>query len=153
MNPSDTLSGTYGVATIKLPDGSEVPVMARKVDRGDGSYGWVVLDDAVMDFERRFAEDGTKTVPADHLPPNTEVLTPKPRQTTITKDDTTKRLVSGDLIQFLGDPDRIIAQKGLDPERLAHLKAHPSSATLARSLCAVAGSKWQQVLQYIPKYY
>ncbi len=149
MNPKDTLSSTYGSATIKLPDGSEVPVLARKIARGDGSFGWLVLDDNAIEFERRFKD--TTTVPADHLPPNTEVLTKNP--TTISKSETTQRLVSGDLIQFLGDPDRIIANKSLDPERLAHLKAHPASVTMARRLCSLAGSKWVQVMQYIPQYY
>lgn len=151
MNASDTLSGTYGVATINLPDGTQLPVLARKVARGDGTFGWSVIDDTVIAFEERFA--GTDMKPADHLPANTAVLTKKPVPTTITVDETTKRLVSADLIQFLGDPDRILAQKGLDPERLAHLKAHPASVTMARRLCTLAGSKWQSVLQYIPTYY
>lgn len=150
MTPStDTLSGTYGVATIKLPDGTEVPVMARKVAHGDGSYGWAVIDDAQIAFEQRFAD--TATAPADLLTPKTAVLTKNP--TTLTAQDTTARLVSADLVMFLGDPDRIIAQKGLDPERLAHLKAHPASVTMARRLCSLAGTKWQQVLQYIPKFF
>jgi hypothetical protein len=151
VNASDTLSGTDGVATLNLPDGTQTPVLARKVPRGDGSFGWAVIDDSVIAFEERFA--GTDMKPADHLPANTAVLTKKPVPTTITVDETTKRLVSADLIQFLGDPDRILAQKGLDPERLAHLKAHPASVTMARRLCTLAGSKWQSVLQYIPMFY
>jgi len=149
MNQSDTLSGTYSAATLKMPDGSEIPVLTRKIARGDGSFGWCVIDDNMIAFEQRFKD--TTTVPADHLPPNTEVLTKN--STTISKSDTAHRLVFGDLIQFLGDPDRIIANKGLDPERLAHLKAHPTSATLIRRLCLIAGNKWSKVVEYIPQYY
>ena len=151
VDTTETLSGTYGVANIILPDGSQMPALARKIPRGDGSFGWAIIDDRVIAFEERFA--GTDMKPADHLPSNTAVLTKKPISPTITVDETTKRLVSGDLIQFLGDPDRILAQKGLDPERLAHMRAHPASVTMARRLCTLAGSKWQQVLQYIPTYY
>lgn len=151
MNPTDTLSGTYGTATITLPDGSQIPALARKVDRGDGSFAWIVIDDRTIAFEQRFSD--TTTVPNDQAPVKTDVLTKKPVPTTITVDDTTRRLVSCDLIQFLGDPDRIIAQKGLDPERIAHLKLHPASVTMARRLCSLAGAKWQQVLPYIPKFF
>jgi hypothetical protein len=148
---TDTLSGSYGTAKILMPDGQEVPCLARKVDRGDGTYGWAIIDDRVIAFEASFAN--TDFVPADQLPPNTAAVTKKPDPTTITTEDTTRRLVSGDLIQFLGDPDRILAQGGLDPERLAHLKAHPASVTMARRLCTLAGTKWQRVLAFIPKFY
>ena len=149
MNVSDTLSAAYGVATVNMPDGTQMPVLARKVPRGDGSHGWALIDDTTIAFEERFA--GTDMKPADHLPPGTEVLTKKP--VTITVDDTTRRLVSGDLIQFLGDPDRIIAQKGLDPDKLAHMKLHAASATMARRLCLLAGTKWREVAKYIPTFY
>lgn len=146
---ADTLSGNYGVAKMILPDGVEVPCLARKVDRGDGTFGWVIIDDRVIAYEQREADTEFKA--SDHVAPNTEAVTKNP--TTITVDDTTKKYISGDLIQFLGDPDRIIAQKGLDPERIAHMKAHPASLTMARRLCQVGGSKWQQVLQFLPKFY
>jgi hypothetical protein len=91
----------------------------------------MVVDDATIEFESRFAD--TETVPADQLQVKTDVLV---RRDTISREASTRvRLISADMIQFLGDPDRIIAQKGLDPERLDHLKAHPSSATIARRIC------------------
>lgn len=148
MSASDTLSGSYGVAALKLPDGTEVPCLARKIDRGDGTFGWVIIDDRVIAYEERQADTEFKA--HDHLAPNTEVLDKK---VTIRSDDTTQRHVSADLIQFLGDPDRIIENKGLDADRLAHMKAHPASLTMARRLCQLAGPKWQQVLQYLPKFY
>jgi hypothetical protein len=147
MDPTDTLSGTYGTATITLPDGSQVPVLARKITTGD-KVEWVVIDDRVIALEARFADTACK--PDDFTTPRTDVLV---KHTTIATANEERSLASGNLIQFLGDPDRIIANKALDPERLAHIKAHPSSLTLARALCQVAGSKWVQVLQYLPKVY
>ncbi len=148
MNAKDTLSGDYSVAELKLPDGAVVPMLARKVRIGD-TVQWIVIDDRTIEFEARFA-DTSGPKPHDHVAPNTEVLVKK---TTIKTDNEERKHASGNLIQFLGDPDRIIANKGLDAERLAHLKLHPTSLTLARALCQVAGSKWQQVLQFLPKVY
>ena len=145
---TDTLSGSYGAAKITMPDGTEMPVLVRKVTQPDGRVGWIILDDKVLAYEASLGS--TDFRPNDQLPPSTEVLH---KNTTISTDSDTRREVSGDLIQFLGDPDRIIAQKGLDPDRLAHMKAHPASLTMARRLCQLAGSKWAQVLQYLPKYY
>lgn len=153
MDPTDTLSGTYMTAKLTMPDGSETPVLVRRVPRGDGSFGMVVVDDAVIEFERRFAD--THTQPADHVPADTDVLTPRKSQPASLKQEqsTRIRLMAADMVQFLGDPDRILAQKGLDPERLAHLKAHPSSATMARRICLGIGGKWAEVARYIPQVY
>lgn len=152
MDPKDTLSGTYTTATIRMPDGSEMPVLVRKVRRGDGGAGWVVIDDQVIEFEQRFAD--TETVPADQAPVDTDVLTRRPPVATISSEQSTRiRLMAADMIQFIGDPDRILAQKCLDADRLAHLKAHPSSATMARRICLNIGGKWAEVAQYIPQFY
>lgn len=145
MNASDTLSGAYGTATMTLPDGSVVPMLARKVVNGD-KVDWIIIDDRTIAFEARFAETTCK--PDDLVASKTDVLV---KHTTITTDNEERQHATKNLIMFLGDPDRIIAQKGLDPERLAHIKAHPSSLTLARALCQVSGSKWINVLQYLPK--
>lgn len=142
-NASETLSGSYGTAKLTLPDGSEVPVLARKVLRADGSADWRIVDDKVIAFEGRFSDTDSK--PNDLLPPDTEVLDRK-----VESEETTQRLLYGDLVMFLGDPKRIIAQKGLDPDRAAHMKLHPSSLTLARRLCWVAGGDWARALPYIP---
>jgi hypothetical protein len=61
--------------------------------------------------------------------------------------------MAADMIQFLGDPDRILARKQLDTERLKHLKAHPSSATMARRICTGIGGKWAEVARLIPHFY
>lgn len=145
MNASDTLSGAYGTATMTLPDGSVVPMLARKVVNGD-KVDWIIIDDRTIALEARFANDTCK--PNDIVSNQTDVLV---KRTTIKTDNEERQFATKNLIMFLGDPDRIIAQKGLDPERLAHIKAHPSSLTLARALCQVSGSKWINVLQYLPK--
>ncbi len=150
MNPIDTLSGTYVTGKLVMADGTEQPVLVRKIPRGDGSFGTVIIDDAAIEFEQRYAN--TDCAPNDHVPANTEVLTKKVAET-ISHEDTTHRYISGDLIQFLGDPDRILAQGGLDPERLAHMKQHPASLTMARRLCTLGGHKWQRVLALLPKFY
>jgi len=141
------LSGAYGTATMTLPDGTTVPMLARKVINGD-RVDWVIIDDRVIAFEARFAETDCK--PDDLAASKTDVLV---KHTTIKTDNEERLHAAKNLIMFLGDPDRIIAQKGLDPERLAHIKLHPSSLTLARALCQVSGSKWIQVLQFLPKVY
>jgi hypothetical protein len=145
MDATETLSGTYGTASMTLPDGTVVPMLARKVVNGD-RVNWVVIDDRTIAFESRFAD--TTCRPNDLVVTDTEVLV---KRTTIRTDNEERQHASKNLIMFLGDPDRIIAQKGLDPDRLAHIKAHPTSLTLARALCQVSGSKWLQVLQYLPK--
>ncbi len=33
MNPKETLSGTYMTAKLTMPDGTEVPVLVRRVAR------------------------------------------------------------------------------------------------------------------------
>lgn len=152
MDSRDTLSGTYMTAKLTMPDGTESPVLVRRVPRGDGSFGMMVVDDAVIEFERRFAD--TETQPADHVPADTNVLTRHASPATLSQEQSTRiRLMAADMIQFLGDPDRILAQKGLDAERLAHLKAHPSSATMARRICLGIGGKWAEVARFIPQYY
>lgn len=151
-SPTDTLSGAYATGKLVLDDGSEQPVLVRRIPRGDGSIATMVVDDSVIELERRFAN--TDMAPHDHAPPVTEVLVRRGDPETISNEASTRiRMVSADLVQFVGDPDRILANKALDPEKLAHLKAHPSSATMARRLCTVIGGKWGQVAQYIPAFY
>jgi hypothetical protein len=152
MNPAtSTLSGSYATATLKMADGTEVPVLVRKVPRGDGSFGMVVVDDAAIEFEQRFAN--TDMVPHDHAPVDTEILTRKDPESLRAESSTRIRMLSADLIQAVGDPDRILAQGKLDDDRLAHFKAHPSSATLARRVCLAAGGKWAKVAKMIPQFY
>lgn len=151
MNPTDTLSHSYSVATLKMPDGTESSILVRKVVCGDGKTKMLVVDDTLIEFESRFAD--TTTQPSDLAPIDTETLT-KNEKTTLRNEQSTRiKLISADMIQFVGDPDRILEQKGLDPERLSHMKAHPSSATMARRICLNMGGKWAQVAQYIPKFY
>ena len=151
-NPTDTLSGAYTVATIKMPDGTESPILVRKIVGGDGKVKMMVIDDSLIEFESRFSD--TTTQPADLMAPQTETFIKNEESDTIRKEQSTRiKMISADMIQFVGDPDRIIEQKGLDPERFAHMKAHPSSATMARRICINMGGKWAQVAQYIPKFY
>lgn len=147
MNANDTLSLNYGAATITMPDGSTMPVLARKIDRGDGSFGWIIIDDKIMAYEASLGD--TEFKPNDHLQPNTNVLDKK----VLNPKTTTSRQVYADLVMFLGDPDRIIEQKGLDSDRLEHMKRHPASLTMARRLCQLSGPKWKQVLQYLPQFF
>lgn len=152
MNPKETLSGTYMTAKLTMPDGTEVPVLVRRVARGDGSYGMMVVDDAVIEFEKRFAD--TETKPNDHVPVDTNVLTRHSGLESLSQEQSTRiRLMAADMIAFLGDPDRILTRKQLDTERLKHLKAHPSSATMARRICMGIGGKWGEVAKLIPHYY
>lgn len=143
MDPNETLSGSYGAAKLTMPDGAEVPVLVRKVTNPDGTYGWIVLDDRALSFEASQAK--TEFPARDLLPPSTAVLVRNKIS------DTDK--VDADLGAFLGDPKRILAQKGLDSDRIEHLKKHPASLTMARRLCMLLGGEWSQVLQYLPKVY
>jgi hypothetical protein len=149
-SPTDTLSSAYMTASLQLPDGTAVPVLVRRVPRGDGSTGMIVVDDAMIAFEQRFAN--TDFVPADQAPVTTDAVV-KNRETLRNEVSTRIKLMSADMVQFVGDPDRIIAQKALDPERLSHLKAHPSSATMARRICTAMGGKWAEVAAFIPNFY
>lgn len=133
MNPTDTLSRTYATATLKMADGTEVPVLVRRVPRGDGSFGMIVVDDATIEFEKWFA--GAETIPNDIAPVDTSVLVRREPASVSQEQSTRIKMYSADLVMFLGDPDRIIAQGGFDPEKLAHLKAHRQSSTLARRIC------------------
>lgn len=151
MNPKETLSGTYMTAKLTMPDGTEVPVLVRRVARGDGSFGMMVVDDAVIEFEKRFAD--TETKPNDHLPVDTNVLTRLGPEPLSQEQSTRIRLMAADMVAFLGDPERILARKQLDTDRLKHLKAHPSSATMARRICMGIGGKWAEVARLIPHYY
>ncbi len=149
-SPTDTLSSAYMAAALQLPDGSSVPVLVRRVPRGDGSMGMIVVDDATIAFEQRFAN--TDFVPADQAPVTTDAVT-RNKDTLRDEVSTRIKLMSADMVQFLGDPDRILAQQALDPERLAHLKAHPSSATMARRICLAMGGKWADAAKFIPLFY
>ncbi len=144
-----TLSGNYGTVNVPMPDGTEVPVMVRKVPRGDGTFGWAVINEAVADFEA--SEVDTDFQADDHVDPQTEAVTKRP--TTISTVSEERQAISLDLLQFLGDPDPVIANKRFPPEKLAAFKAHPLSVTMARRLCIVYGGKWREVLKYLPKYY
>ncbi len=148
MNNSatDTLSGSYGLASITMPDGTTQSVPARCVRKPNGTVTWIMLTEATLEAEARFAN--TAFAPHDHTAPTTAVLTPNARAL-----ETEKQIAYAHLLQFLGDPDRIIQQKGLDAERIAHMKKHPASLTMARSLCLLAGPKWREALTYIPKFY
>lgn len=149
-SPTDTLSTAYMTASLQLPDGTAIPVLVRRVPRGDGSMGMIVVDDAQIAFEQRFAN--TDFVPADQAPVTTEAVT-RNRETLREEASTRIKLMSADMVQWVGDPDRTIAQGALDPEKLAHLKAHPSSATMARRICLAMGGKWAEVAKLIPHFY
>lgn len=149
LNATDTLSGNYGTAKMTMPDGQEIPCLARKVHRGDGSYGWVIIDDRVLAYEA--AQAKTQFPADDHVDPGTEAITKRPTTISTTSED---RLgISGDLLQFLGDPDPVIAAGCFPPEKLEHFKKHPLSVTMARRLCLVYGGKWAAVLKFLPKFY
>lgn len=149
MNTNETLSGTYSTAKVVMPDGTTFPILVRRVLKGDGTYGTVVIDDIKESFEKRF--NNTSTIPNDLLPITTETLTKKDD---INNEESQRiRLISGDMIAFLGDPDRILTQKGLDPEKLEHLKKHSASATMAKRICIAMGGKWAEVAKYIPSVY
>jgi hypothetical protein len=139
MNPTDTLSGTYGTAETKMPDGTVVPVLVKKITNPDGGVGWQIIDDRVMAFEAANAD--TEFPAAPHSAPTTAVLTKK-------NDEEDAHLGA-----FLGDPRRIIERGGLDTEKLAHMKLHPASLTMARRLCNVVGGVWLQVLPLLPRPY
>lgn len=139
MNPTDTLSGSYGTAETKMPDGTIVPVLVKKIIGPGGRVEWAIIDDRVIAFE---AANAKTEFPAASLPtPTTAVLTRK-------NDEEDAHLGA-----FLGEPNRIIQQGGLDPERLEHMKLHPASLTMARRLCSVVGGIWLQVLPLLPKFY
>jgi hypothetical protein len=152
MNPKDTLSGTYSEAKLKLPDGSEHIVLVRMVKQPNGSMLPVVLDTAAAEFEARFKD--TTTVPADHAPQTTGAITPKAASALLPDDKSgCIRLVAADMVMFIGDPHRVVAQGCLDSDKLEHLKAHKASATMARRICMAMGGIWRQAAQYIPTHF
>jgi hypothetical protein len=151
MNPTDTLTGNYGTATLTLSDGTQMPVLVRKILRSDNTYGIIVVDDAVIEFEKRF--QGTKTVPNDYIKSDTSVLVEKEKKEDDEEKSTRIRLCAGDMIMFLGDPDRIIAQGGFDEDKLKHLKEHKVSSTMARRICMNIGGIWAKVAKFIPTHF
>jgi hypothetical protein len=156
MNPAtDTLTGTYVDATLKMPDGSEVPMLVRKVLRGDGSFGYIVLDDTTLEFEKRFAK--TTTIPNDLLSNDTDVLVQNPivknNQVDENEESTKIRLIQADALLYLGDPRRVVAQNGLDPEVLAYFKEHRATATFVRRICKNLGGIWSKAAEFVPTHF
>jgi len=150
VRATDTLSGTYETAQLVRSNGEKVEVLLR-VTHKDGKPYIAVVDNKTMEFEEREKESKTTTIANDFMAPSTEVLDRK--DTISAQASTTRQVVSNDMVMWLGDPDAIIAQQALSPDKLAHLKAHPSSATMLRRLCSVLGGKWGQCLPFIPKYF
>jgi hypothetical protein len=149
MNTKETLSGAYSSAKVVLEDGTTFPILVRRVLKGDNTYGTIVIDDIKEAFEKRF--NNTATIPNDLLPITTETLTKKDD---INNEESQRiRLISGDMVAFLGDPDRILEQKKLDTGKLEHLEKHPSSATMAKRICMAIGGKWAEVAKLIPSVY
>lgn len=138
-DPTETLSGNYGTAETKMPDGTIVPVLVKKIVGPGGQVSWAIIDDRVIAFE---AANAKTEFPAQSFQPvTTNVLTRR-------NDEEDAHLGA-----FLGDPQRIIAKGGLDSDRLEHMKKHPASLTMARRLCSVVGGVWLQVLPLLPKFY
>lgn len=142
FDPKETLTGGYSTGNLTLADGTSREVLVRMVPVAGGESLPVIVDDAARRFDERFYD--TVTRPDDFVQPDTETLTPKSPQVA---------LIEADMVAFLGDPDRILAQGHLDTGRLTHLRAHAASATLARRICTNMGGKWRQVARLLPQTY
>ena len=143
MNPAETIPGSYGVARTTLPDGTVTESIVEHLRYPDGRTAWIAVEDRIKQFEDRFKD--TETQPNTLAPVTTDAIFrahegPSP----------TRIHLSDKLVMVLGDPDWIIANKQLAPEKLAHLKKNPSEVSLLRGLCRLAGGKWSTVLSHLP---
>lgn len=145
FDPKETLTGGYSTGNLTLADGTSREVLVRMVPVAGGESLPVIVDDAARRFDERFYDTATR--PDDFVQPDTQILTPK------THTSPQLALIEADMVAFLGDPDHVLAQGRLDTDRLAHLHAHPSSATLARRICTNMGGKWRELARLIPQTY
>lgn len=146
MNNSgaETIPGSYGVAKTTMPDGTVVDTIVERIKYPDGRVVWTTVEERIHQFDERFKD--TETRPNPQAPLTTDALT----RDTISEGSQTRMHLSAKLVQVLGDPDRILANKAIDPEKLLHLKRNLSEVSLIRGLCTLAGGKWGRVLSYLP---
>jgi hypothetical protein len=139
-----SLTDTYGVAKITLPDGTiqNRPVQRAWNDKGD--VVWEFVDEKIAAFDARFK--GTETIPDNWKPPGTEAITAKP-------DNKTREDVNRMLLLTLGDPKTIIANKGLTERHINHFQAHPSTLTLVTMLANSHGGEWADAAKFLKPAY
>jgi hypothetical protein len=146
MNPAETIPGSYGIARTTLPDGTVTESIVEQIRYPDGRTAWITVEDRIKQFEERFKD--TETQPDTLAPVTTDAIFKE--HTTISEGSPTRIHLSAKLVQVLGDPDWIIANKQIAPEKLVHLKKNLSEVSLLRGLCRLAGGKWSTVLSYLP---
>ena len=156
---AQTILNSLAFAECKLPDGTIVFRPIQKAITKEGVVIWEFVDEKLGDFDRaaqeydqRVKDSGTTTIPNNLDPVTTDVLT-KNVPTSIRQMSPTRMHLSEELIMALGDPDRIIAQKGLDPEKLAVLQRDKLASSLLHARCILVGGKWAQIIQYVPNYH
>lgn len=148
---TETIVNSLSFSECKMPDGSVQLRPVHKAKKADGSIVWEFVDEKIEAFDRRFAETNSFR-PGNLDPITTDVLT-KNDPTSLREMNPTRKHLSEELIMALGDPDRIIEQKGLDPEKLEQLKRDKLASSLLFARCMLVGGKWTQVMQYVPNYH
>ncbi len=139
---SQTIAGSYCMVT--LPDKTQA--LVEKIKLPNGKITWVFVEDRLDDteeFDNRFKD--TDTVPQDLRTPVTKPLTAKPGQAQKTREH-----LEAHLIEVLGTPTGIIAQKGLDPAHAASLRKNTAErVTIIKIIEALNMEPWISVLPYI----
>jgi hypothetical protein len=135
---------TYRVIETMLPDGTVFKQLFHHViNEENGELTWQLvdeklkaIDDKRKEMDARF-KDTAKSKPSNWDPPQTETLKKKEQETdeTLGAGGITRINMSRVLMLNLGDPQKIIDQKGLDSQRIAQFKKEPRLLT---TLCMMA---------------
>ena len=134
---------TYIVIETKLPDETVFKQLFQHVIDENGKLSWQLvdeklkaIDDKRKEMDARF-NDTVKSKPNNWDQPKTETLKKKEQETdeTLGAGGITRINMSRALLLNLGDPQRIIDQKGLDSQRIAHFQREPKLFTM---LCMMA---------------
>lgn len=138
-----SIEETYRILETPLPDGTVFKQLFHYVTNGKGELVWQLVDEklkAIDDKRREIDErfkDTKKSKPSNWDQPKTETLERKEQETddTLGAGGITRINMSRALMLNLGDPQRIIDQKGLDSQRIAHFLKEPKLFTM---LCMMA---------------
>jgi hypothetical protein len=150
---SQTIVNSLSFSECKMPDGSVQLRPVHQAKTSSGEVVWEFVDEKIEAFDRRFAETNSFR-PGNLDPATTEVLTKNNNDPTSLREmNPTRKHLSEELLMALGDPDRIIAQKGLDPEKLEQLQRDKLASSLLHARCVLVGGKWSQVIQYVPNFH
>lgn len=149
---------TYKTVVTKLPDGTDFPQLFQLVKYPDGTIKWELTSERIKEFDKTFAD--TTTIPNNWHKTDTNVLEQKTssiphRETvsTVKEGGITRIDLRKILVLNLGDPQNIIRNKGLDPDRLTHFSKNKAYYTTLCMMAKEHGGEWMEASQFLhPEY-